>query len=110
MGAASIGRSGARAKKTAKKHPEPAGEQSRLAQVRLRGDELESLREAMRVLDLSSTSEALREGLRLLTIEAAEIAAADELHAYYGGEPAPLPDGVSEPTAAELLAADETEW
>lgn len=83
---------------------------SKLAQVRLRADEMVTLREAMRVLDLASTSDALREGLRLLTKEASEVAAANEIQAFYGNKPAPLPDGVIAPTERELAAADEIEW
>ena len=64
---------------------------SKLAQVRLRTDELEALQTVMRTLNLTSTSEALREGLRLLAREAAEVAAAEELRAFYQGQPAPLP-------------------
>jgi uncharacterized Zn finger protein len=59
-----------------KKHLAPAAEPSRLAQVRLRSDEFATLQETMRVLNLGSTSDALREGLRLLTAEAAATAAA----------------------------------
>ena len=87
-----------------------SSEPSRLAQVRLRADELENLQETMRVLHLDSTSDALREGLRLLAREAAETAAAEQLHVYYGGRPAPLPDAVTEPNEAELQAADDYQW
>jgi hypothetical protein len=87
-----------------------ASEPSRLAQVRLRADEVETLQETMRVLHLDSTSDALREGLRLLARESAETAAAEQLHAHYGGQPAPLPDAVSAPSEDELQAADEYEW
>ncbi|GAA3936817.1 hypothetical protein GCM10022244_51660 [Streptomyces gulbargensis] len=83
---------------------------SRLAQVRLRGDEMQALQEVMRTLRLGSTSDALREGLRLLAREAAEVGAAEEVRVFYRGRAAPLPEGVVEPSDAELAAADETEW
>ncbi|MFP8886885.1 hypothetical protein [Streptomyces mangrovi] len=83
---------------------------SKLAQVRLRSDEMEALREVMRTLHLGSTSDALREGLRLLAREAAEVGAAEEIRAFYRGQAAPLPEGVAEPSDAELAAADETQW
>lgn len=83
---------------------------SRLAQVRLRADEMEALQEVMRTLNLSSTSDALREGLRLLAREAAEVGAAKEIRAFYQGQPAPLPEGVAPASDAELEAADETQW
>ncbi|MGA5702027.1 hypothetical protein [Peterkaempfera bronchialis] len=83
---------------------------SRLAQVRLRPDELEALHEVMRALNLSSTSDALREGLRLLAREAAEVGAAEELRTFYRGQPAPLPEGVTPPSEAELEEVDEMQW
>jgi Arc/MetJ-type ribon-helix-helix transcriptional regulator len=64
----------------------------------------------MRQLHLSSTSEALREGIRLLIREAAEIAAADEVRSFYGERQAPLPDGVAPATDQELAAADTEQW
>ncbi|MER7764138.1 hypothetical protein [Streptomyces sp. NPDC097619] len=82
----------------------------RLAQVRLRADEVRALQEVMRALDLESTSDALREGLRLLAREAAEVGAAEEIRAFYREGSAPLPDGVTEPTAEELAAADAMRW
>jgi hypothetical protein len=83
---------------------------SRLAQVRLRGDEMQALQEVMRTLHLNSTSDALREGLRLLAREAAEVGAAEEIRAFYQEQGAPLPDGVVEPDDEELAAADEMQW
>jgi hypothetical protein len=85
-------------------------DKSRVAQVRLRPDEMRDLHTVMRTMHLTSTSDALREGLRLLAREAAEIDAATEVRAFYGGEPAPLPDGVTEPTEDELAAADAVQW
>ncbi|MYV99574.1 hypothetical protein GT354_15015 [Streptomyces sp. SID3343] len=70
---------------------------------------METLTRVMSTLGLASVSEALREGLRLLGREAAEVAAADEIRGFYGGEPAPLPEGVPAVTDAELAAADEIE-
>ncbi|WP_329135822.1 hypothetical protein [Streptomyces sp. NBC_00670] len=83
---------------------------SRLAQVRLRSEEMQALQEVMRTLHLGSTSDALREGLRLLAREAAEVGAAEEIRAFYQGQAVPLPEGVVEPSDAELAAADEMEW
>ncbi|GAA3871973.1 hypothetical protein [Streptomyces sedi] len=82
----------------------------KLAQVRLQADEVEALQQAMRTLNLGSTSDALREGLHLLVREAAEAGAAAEIRSFYGGRPAPLPDGVLPPTEEELRAADEMTW
>ncbi|MEU7062968.1 hypothetical protein ACIGQE_04665 [Streptomyces sp. NPDC053429] len=83
---------------------------SRLAQVRLRSDEMQALQDVMRTLRLGSTSDALREGLRLLAREAAEVGAAEEIRAFYQEQSAPLPEGVVEPSDAELAAADEMQW
>ncbi|MFE3544189.1 hypothetical protein ACFXK0_14595 [Nocardia sp. NPDC059177] len=83
---------------------------SRLAQVRLRGDEVLALQEVMRTLRLDSTSDALREGLRLLAREAAEVGAAEEIRAFYADRQAPLPEGVVEPSDSELAAVDEMQW
>jgi hypothetical protein len=41
--------------------------------------------------------------------EAAQVAV-ENIRAFYSGGIAPLPDGVSEPTEAELSAADAAEW
>jgi hypothetical protein len=46
------------------------------------------------VLGLSGQSEVVREGLRLLHRHAREMAAAGALDEFYGGQRAPLPDGV----------------
>jgi hypothetical protein len=81
-----------------------------VAQVRLQPDELAALREVMRRLHLASTSEALRAGIRLLTREAVETAAADNIRRYYGDRPAPRPDGVVPATADELAEADAEQW
>ena len=87
-----------------------AGRASRVAQVRLQADELEDLQKVMQQLHLSSTSEALREGIRLLVREAAEIAAAEEIRSFYGDRPAPLPAGVIPATEQELAAAVAEQW
>jgi Arc/MetJ-type ribon-helix-helix transcriptional regulator len=71
---------------------------------------MEALREVMRQLGLRSTSEVLREGLRLLIREAAEIAAAEEIRRFYGERPVPLPEGVRAATREELVAADAEQW
>ncbi|MEU4882086.1 hypothetical protein OIE82_16345 [Streptomyces althioticus] len=81
-----------------------------VAQVRLRPDELADLHQVMRTLHLGSLSEALREGLRLLSREAAEVAASQEIRDFYEGAQAPTPEGVRPATEDELAAADETEW
>jgi Arc/MetJ-type ribon-helix-helix transcriptional regulator len=81
-----------------------------LAQVRLRADETAAMQLAMARLNLSSTSDALREGLRLLSQEAVEVAAAHEIRAFYSGASAPVPDGVLPVSEADLAAADEAEW
>ncbi|GKQ34436.1 hypothetical protein [Streptomyces sp. A012304] len=81
-----------------------------VAQVRLRPDELEDLQQVMQTLKLHSLSDALREGLRLLSREAAEVAASREIREFYQGSQAPTPAGVLPATEDELAAADETEW
>jgi Arc/MetJ-type ribon-helix-helix transcriptional regulator len=81
-----------------------------VAQVRLRPDELADLQQVMQTLNLHSLSDALREGLRLLSREATEVAAAQEIRDFYQGAQAPTPAGVLPMTADELAAADETEW
>jgi Ribbon-helix-helix protein, copG family len=83
---------------------------SHVAQVRLQADEMAALRETMRQLGLPSTSEALREGIRLLVREATEVAAAEEIRRFYGEKPVPLPDGVIPATKEELAAADAMQW
>lgn len=82
---------------------------SQVAQVRLQADEVKALQEVMRQLRLSR-SEALREGIRLLTREATEIVAADNIQRFYDAQPAPLPVGVTPATDEELAAADEEQW
>jgi hypothetical protein len=49
------------------------------------------------VLGLSGMSEVVREGLRLLHRRARELALASEYDQFYGGRPAPLPEGVVPP-------------
>ncbi|MEV7345050.1 hypothetical protein [Streptomyces sp. NPDC093544] len=91
----------------------PAGSytsSTEVAQVRLRPDEMADLRLVMQSLNLTSVSDALREGLRLLSREAAEVAASEEIRAFYQGESAPTPAGVLPATTDELEAADEIEW
>jgi hypothetical protein len=81
-----------------------------VVQVRLQGAELAALQQVMRQLHLSSLSEALREGIRLLVREAAEIGAAEDIRAFYGEQPAPLPEGVIPATEQELAAVDAEQW
>ncbi|MBN0046992.1 hypothetical protein JS756_23315 [Streptomyces actuosus] len=81
-----------------------------VAQVRLRPDELADLQRVMQTLKLHSLSDALREGLRLLSREATEVAAAQEIRDFYKGGQAPTPEGVLPSTEDELAAADEIEW
>lgn len=71
---------------------------------------MDALQVVMRTLDLTSTSDALREGLRLLAREAAEVGAANQIRTFYKNAPAPLPDGVAPLTEAEIAAADDIEW
>lgn len=47
------------------------------------------------VLGLNGTSALVREGLRLVHKQARELAMAREYDEFYGGEPAPLPEGVA---------------
>ena len=103
--AGSTGKSGARRSGRDRAHGA-----TRVAQVRLRPDEMDALHAVMRTMQLGSTSDALREGLRLLAREAAEIDAAADLHAFYAGRPASLPDGTAPPTDAELAVADKAKW
>ncbi|MGI8449342.1 MAG: hypothetical protein ACR2MP_19620 [Streptosporangiaceae bacterium] len=47
------------------------------------------------VLGLDGTSALVREGLRLVHKQARELTMAREYDEFYGGEPAPLPEGVA---------------
>jgi Arc/MetJ-type ribon-helix-helix transcriptional regulator len=94
----------------APRHQNAAGGTGRVAQVRLGPDEVAAMEHVMQALNLGSTSDVLREGLRLLARKAAEVAAAEEIRDFYRGEPAPPPDGALAPTSEELAAADEAEW
>lgn len=76
----------------------------------MRADEMDALQEVMHTLHLGSTSDALREGLRLLAREASETRAAADIRDFYAAAPAPLPDGVTPATDAELSAADTAQW
>jgi hypothetical protein len=87
-----------------------AGRVSQIAQVRLQADEVAALQDAMRQMRLLSTSEALREGIRLLIHEANELTAAEKIRHFYGDVAAPLPDGVVEATEEDLAAADTAQW
>jgi Arc/MetJ-type ribon-helix-helix transcriptional regulator len=71
---------------------------------------MSALRDVMGTLNLTSTSDAIREGLRLLAREAAEVAAAEEIRGFYNGEQAPVPDAVAAPADDELAAADNAQW
>ncbi|MEU6535774.1 hypothetical protein [Streptomyces sp. NPDC047000] len=98
-------------RRTSSTHQKQGGSgASSVAQVRLRPDELADLQRVMQTLDLHSLSDALREGLRLLSREAAEVAAAQQIRDFYQGALAPMPDAVPPATADELAAADEAEW
>jgi hypothetical protein len=79
------------------------------AQVRLTQREWEDLVETMTLLRLESTSDALREGLRLLHHEAKAEAMARNISQYYRGSAPPL-EGDPVPTFEELTAADSSEW
>ncbi|WP_232838645.1 hypothetical protein [Streptomyces geranii] len=78
--------------------------------MRLRPDELADLQQVVRTLQLHSLSDALREGLRLLSREATEVAASQEIREFHQCAQAPTTAGVPAATEAELAAADETEW
>jgi hypothetical protein len=71
---------------------------------------MEALHEVMRQLNLPSTAEALREGIRLLIRESVEVAAAEKIRRFYGEQPVPLPDGVVPVTKEELAAVDAEHW
>ncbi|MGC5660437.1 hypothetical protein ACN261_08550 [Micromonospora sp. WMMD723] len=107
-----LGRAAASAakKRSARGKGQGATSGTKVAQVRLQPDEVVNLEMVVRQLNLASTSEALREGLRLLVREAAEDQAAEEIRAYYKGEQAPRPAGVAPATEAELQAADDAQW
>jgi hypothetical protein len=47
------------------------------------------------LLGLDGTSALVREGLRLVHKRARELAMAKEYDRFYGGEPAPVPEGVA---------------
>lgn len=81
-----------------------------VAQFRLRPEESRWLSHSMLVFDFKSTSDALREALRLLHREATEVEAAERIRAFYQGKPAPLPEGVMPVDEEDLLAADNAEW
>lgn len=103
-------RTSATAARTAPVRQPRGGGATSVAQVRLRPDELADLQRVMRTLNLHSLSDALREGLRLLSREATEVAASQEIRDFYQGASAPTPVGVVPATADELAAADDTEW
>lgn len=83
---------------------------TKVAQVRLQAEEMAALNEVVRRLNLPSTSEALREGLRLLVREVAEMEAAEEIRSFYDSGQAPLPDAVAPASEADLAAVDELRW
>ncbi|MFI1654167.1 hypothetical protein ACH4ZU_04380 [Streptomyces sp. NPDC020472] len=80
------------------------------AQVRLSRQDWADLKETMAILRLESTSDALREAIRLLHREARQIEAARNIARFYGegGAPGPLLDGLV--TEADLAAADAAEF
>jgi hypothetical protein len=102
------GRQGSQSAK--KRGGAPIGGASQVAQVRLQADEVAALQDAMQQLRLPSTSEALREGIRLLIHEASELAAAETIRRFYGDTVPPLPDGVVGATEEDLAAADAEQW
>lgn len=89
---------------------EAARKHQTIAQVRLGRDEWTELRETMKTLGLTSTSQALREALRLLYREARREAMAHGIERYYRDEPAPPPEGALPVSAADIEAADRSEW
>lgn len=110
--AKATGRQGRSAKSapTRKQAGPRTGGASQVAQVRLQADEMAALHHVMNQLGLSSTSEALREGIRLLIRDATELAAAEEISHFYRDAPAPIPDGVIPATEDDLAAADAAKW
>ena len=98
------------AARTARGRERVATSGTKVAQVRLQPDEVADLEMVVRHLNFGSTSEALREGLRLLVRAAAEDRAAEEIRTFYDGEQAPRPAGVVPATEAELRAADDAQW
>ena len=78
--------------------------------MRLQPEEEAALAVVMQHLELSTVSDALRAGLRLLAREVQEELAAEEIRAFYAAEQAPMPDGVAPMSEEELKAADEAEW
>ncbi len=103
-------RTSSEARPAQERQKQGGGGATSVAQVRLRPDELEDLQRVMQTLKLHSLSDALREGLRLLSREATEVAAAQEIRDFYQGAEAPTPSGVLPATADELATADESEW
>jgi hypothetical protein len=52
----------------------------------------------------------LRECVRALVRAADELAMAEDVQRFYGGQLPPLPDGVVPATQEELAAADAEQW
>ena len=63
-------------------------------QARVDADFAELLKHDAAILGLDGTSEVVREGLKLLHKRARELELAAQYDRFYGGQPAPLPDGV----------------
>jgi hypothetical protein len=80
------------------------------AQVRLSAQDWTDLRETMSILDLETTSQALREAIRLLHREARQIQAAQSIAEFYAEAEPPLPVTDALVTEADLAAADGAEW
>ncbi|MDT0441939.1 hypothetical protein [Streptomyces johnsoniae] len=80
------------------------------AQVRLSAQDWADLRETMRILGLGTTSEALREAIRLLHREARQVQAAQSIAEFYADAEPPLPVTDALVTEADLAAADRAEW
>jgi hypothetical protein len=80
------------------------------AQVRLSAQDWTDLRETMSILDLETTSQALREAIRLLHREARQIQAAQSIAEFYADAEPPPPVTDALVTEADLAAADRAEW
>jgi hypothetical protein len=80
------------------------------AQVRLSAQDWADLREAMRILDLETASEALGEAIRLLHRVARQIHAAQSIAEFYADAEPPLPVTEVLVTEVDLAAADRAEW
>lgn len=84
------------ARRRSRPRREPRSSQSVTMQARVDAEFARELVETdAPVLGLDGTSALVREGLRLVHQRARELAMAKEYDRFYGGEPAPVPEGVA---------------